>query len=297
MPSPRCGHTASCVNGKMIVLGGFVRPGLETMSNMWTWSPTSNQWTVQSCTGDVPVARREHSAVVMGNKIVIFGGSDAGHNNTFSDVAVLDVNACTWTKPTITSDANAAPAAGRRSHTAAISHDNTQMLVFFGYTDEITGPASPSVMVLDVKNWKWSNQFVAGGTGGQASSSAGAAGILDFLKANIIQISAFAGAVVLLIAAIIVAGWLRKRIRRQEDVVFDQGRPRNTPPSPTKPLLAVTHDGSDGHDGSAKSDGARLSVFPIPRYRSSKVGFMWFEEGGGGKSGAKVRKFFGVENQ
>jgi len=290
-PSPRYGHTASWVGNRMVIIGGFVRPGLESMSNIWMWDPSSLSWTQNTCTGTVPQSRREHSAVVMDNQIVIFGGSDATHSKTFNDVAVLDVPSCKWSMPTIASDANAAPSGGRRAHTAAISHDNTQMLVFFGFTDEKNATATPPVMVLDMKNWKWSSQFLPGGTVADSQATSTIQSILTFIESNIIIISAFAGAALLLIIAIIVAVCIRNRIRRQEEVVFDPRRPL-IPPSdsgPEKPKMAHVNEAG------GRSDPGRLTVFSAIQNRCSKGGFLWFEEGGGGKSGAKVRKFFGVD--
>jgi hypothetical protein len=40
-----------------------------------------------------------------------------------------------------------------------------------------------------------------------------------------------------------------------------------------------------------------LDVTQSVTERKSKAGFLWFEEGKGGKSGAKVRKLLGVEQQ
>jgi len=158
---------------------------------------------------------------------------------------------------------------------------------FFGYTDEKTSAATPQVLVLDMKNWKWASQFLPGGTvaGAGAQGAMTIQAILAFIESNIIIISAFAGAVVLLVISLIIAICIRNRIRRQEDGVFDSRRPLIHPQGPDMPPKA--HVQEEGRR-------SRFTVFSAMQ-RRSKGGFMWFEEGAGGKSGAKVRKFFGVD--
>ncbi len=48
----------------------------------------TNEWKFHDCTGDVPLSRSQHSAVVFDEKLVIFGGRSK--NFFFNDTIVLD---------------------------------------------------------------------------------------------------------------------------------------------------------------------------------------------------------------
>jgi N-acetylneuraminic acid mutarotase len=79
-PSPRMGHTASVVNGKMYVIGGY------SSSDKYTWfldrvdvfDPATNLWTTLKTTGTFTVRSGLGSGAING-KIYVLGGSNAVH--------------------------------------------------------------------------------------------------------------------------------------------------------------------------------------------------------------------------
>jgi Kelch motif len=106
----------------MIVWGGA--SGTVALGNGKIYRPTTDDWIPMATLG-APSPRYHHSAVVIDDKMVIFGGY-AGGANYFADGAMFDPATDTWT-PLAT---DGAPVA-RRSHAAAAV--GSKMVIFGGY--------------------------------------------------------------------------------------------------------------------------------------------------------------------
>ena len=89
MPTAKSGHTASVINGKIYVMGGYFRSqGQQTtdFSAIEIYHPRIGRW---SQNPDMPVARVGHKAEVVNGDIYIF--SDASHNDVpFTTVEVYN---------------------------------------------------------------------------------------------------------------------------------------------------------------------------------------------------------------
>lgn len=124
-PTPRSWHTAVWTGTRMIIWGGFRNVGgtYEASNNGASYDPATNTW---SAIAAAPIAARSgHTAVLAGNKMIVWGGTSAG--GFLSDGAIYDVATDSWTLlPTA-----GAPTA-RQMHTA--SYTGTKMIVFGGYT-------------------------------------------------------------------------------------------------------------------------------------------------------------------
>eukprot|EP00967_Tisochrysis_lutea_P059640 scaffold76032_cov33-Tisochrysis_lutea.AAC.2 len=112
-PPPGCAyHTATRLShGRVLVFGGndaecsFAQPHMLALSTM--------EWTHPTTTGDAPAARTGHAAVSLdGVRVLIYGGWDYTANGVGydfrDDIAILDTDSWTWSRPTVM---GAAPAA------------------------------------------------------------------------------------------------------------------------------------------------------------------------------------------
>ena len=89
MPTAKSGHTASVINGKIYVMGGyFWNRGQRTtdFKTIEIYDPRTGRWSQRP---DMPVARIGHKAEVVNGDIYIF--NDASHNDVpFTTVEVYD---------------------------------------------------------------------------------------------------------------------------------------------------------------------------------------------------------------
>ena len=76
MPTAKTGHTASVINGKIYVIGGFFRGNGPFMylSTVEIYDPETDRWTQGQ---DMPFGRWAHKAEVVNGNIYIFGGNSA----------------------------------------------------------------------------------------------------------------------------------------------------------------------------------------------------------------------------
>ncbi|KAG9311086.1 galactose oxidase [Chiua virens] len=104
-PAPRRAHTAVLYNGKIYVFGGG--NGLTALNDLWTLDVSrldtslrgiasgSLKWTLVK-TKEPPPPRGYHTANLVGNVMVIVGGSDGCE--CFSDVWCLNLDSLIWTR-------------------------------------------------------------------------------------------------------------------------------------------------------------------------------------------------------
>lgn len=99
-PAPRRAHTSVYYNGKIYVFGGG--NGLTALNDLWTLdvsrmdtslrsddSTGGLKWTLVKPESNPPPARGYHTANLVGNVMVIMGGSDG--RECFSDVWCLNL--------------------------------------------------------------------------------------------------------------------------------------------------------------------------------------------------------------
>lgn len=134
-PAPRRAHTAVLYNGKIYIFGGG--NGLTALNDLWTLDvsrldPTSQssysygggsfggssangslRWTLVETQGEPPAPRGYHTANLVGNVMIVVGGSDG--RECFSDVWCLQLDTLLWTRLNL-------PLSHRR-----LSHTSTQV--------------------------------------------------------------------------------------------------------------------------------------------------------------------------
>ena len=99
MPTPKALHTASVINGKIYVMGGYYRDQGQTTNNFKTieiYHPRTGRWTQEP---DMPDAKVGHKAEVINADIYIL--NEAEHNGTpFTTVEVYDTGVSPGVDPT-----------------------------------------------------------------------------------------------------------------------------------------------------------------------------------------------------
>jgi len=103
---PRWGHSCAFHSGKMYVFGGR---RTEDRNDIYSFDVKTQQWNeviLKRLTFNSPVPRRRHSAVFLGNQMIIFGGFDGSFYNdmqyaTFSDLVEDDYLENVYIKDTL----------------------------------------------------------------------------------------------------------------------------------------------------------------------------------------------------
>ncbi|TYJ57536.1 hypothetical protein B9479_001854 [Cryptococcus floricola] len=96
LPPPRRAHTTVLYQHYLVVFGGG--NGQAALNDVWALDITDLDnlvWLEWKTKGDVPQKKGYHTANLIGDKMVVFGGSD-GHAS-FADVHVLNLQTCVWT--------------------------------------------------------------------------------------------------------------------------------------------------------------------------------------------------------
>ena len=134
IPSPRRNHSATLVRDSIIIVFGGVggEKGLDYFNDTFTLDTFSRKWSLLRFADDValPPARRGHSTVAYGDRIILFGGgSSDGPRN---DLWVLDLHLgedLFWQRV----DIEDGPVPAPRGYHTATTIGNTMMLI--GGTD------------------------------------------------------------------------------------------------------------------------------------------------------------------
>lgn len=108
LPPGRDAHSAVAGGGGLWIFGGFSHnpakgpwvgcsPDDQCMyyNDLWKYDARANTWTKMNPSGDIPAGRWGHSADVIGNRMLIFGGNMAGSVNS-NDIYSYDFTNNHW---------------------------------------------------------------------------------------------------------------------------------------------------------------------------------------------------------
>lgn len=100
MPSARAGHSMCYYDDTLLVFGGMT-VGQQVTNDVYVYSIADDKWARQPVFGTKPAPRWCHSAQLVGQTLLVFGGwsyvTQAGERHTFlNDLHALDVESMTW---------------------------------------------------------------------------------------------------------------------------------------------------------------------------------------------------------
>lgn len=111
-------------------------------------------WNILVTTGQGPGPRDSHGAVVVGHKMIVFGGTNGCKK--VNDLHVLDLRTLEWTQP----ECQGIPPSPRESHTATLIGDDR--VVVFGGSGQGEANYLNDLHILDLKTMRWTSPEVRG---------------------------------------------------------------------------------------------------------------------------------------
>lgn len=111
-------------------------------------------WDTLATTGLGPGPRDSHSAVLVGKRMIVFGGTNG--SKKVNDLHILDLESKEWMQP----DCKGAAPSPRESHTATLV--GKDKLVIFGGSGEGEANYLNDLHVLDLNTMNWTSPVVKG---------------------------------------------------------------------------------------------------------------------------------------
>lgn len=153
-------HASMVVHGGCLyIYGGFTALD-ETLNDLWEFNILAKRWRrVVPASGVgrlIPGARAEHTSVVYGNKMIVFGGYDG--KKKLNDTFVFDFVSKTWAKPKA---AEINPPNRRCKHSAVRYGNLMYVLGGFQYNDG-DNYACTDLHMLDLDTYTWSTVLMSG---------------------------------------------------------------------------------------------------------------------------------------
>ncbi|CAL1296169.1 unnamed protein product [Larinioides sclopetarius] len=128
VPYPRSCHSACVIGHHMYIFGGYHNFSISLLNTVYRLDLITFEWEELFTSGIPPEERRFHSACVVDNQIVIFGGMGidrAGYHYTvLDDFSYLDTISLRWVTPKF----NGRPPCGRFNHTAVACNDGIYII-------------------------------------------------------------------------------------------------------------------------------------------------------------------------
>ncbi|KAE8684252.1 Galactose oxidase/kelch repeat superfamily protein, putative isoform 2 [Hibiscus syriacus] len=151
-PSPRESHTATLIgDDKVVIFGGSGEGGANYLCDLHVLDLRTMRWTSPQVRGHIPVPRDSHSAVAIGNKLVVYGG-DCG-DRYHGDVDIFDMDTSTWSRLAVQGSLP-----GVRAGHAAVTI-GAKVFVIGGVGDK---HYYNDVWVLDLNACRWTQLYICG---------------------------------------------------------------------------------------------------------------------------------------
>ncbi|CAL8236013.1 unnamed protein product [Boreogadus saida] len=154
-PSPKAGATLVMHKDLLVLFGGWTRPSPYPLhqperffDEIHTYSPSKNWWNcIVTTHGPPPMAG--HSSSVIGNTMVVFGGS-LGARQMSNEVWVLDLEQWSWSKPAISG-----PCPHPRGGQSQIVIDKETLLILGGCGGPNALLKDAWLLHMGVSPWTW----------------------------------------------------------------------------------------------------------------------------------------------
>ncbi|KAJ2803424.1 hypothetical protein H4S07_004460 [Coemansia furcata] len=151
-PSPRRTHTCFHYNGYVYLFGGG--DGHKALNDLWRVraEPTAQgtfEWEEVETTGGRPFPRGYHTSTLVGNQVVVFGGSDG--QECFGDTSLLNLDTMEWSHVSID------PPLTRLAHSATLV--GMYLFVICGHDG---ADYSSQVLMLKLDTLRWETRAIYG---------------------------------------------------------------------------------------------------------------------------------------
>ncbi|KZP09840.1 galactose oxidase [Athelia psychrophila] len=150
-PPPRRAHTAVLYKGQIWVFGGG--NGMQALNDVWALDVAHGveklKWTKIDTHGKKPQERGYHTANLVGNHMVVIGGSDG--RDTYQDIWFLNLDTALWTKAKLDKEYK------RLSHTA--TQVGSYLFVLGGYEGSAF---SPEMLLFNLVTLQWEHRAAYG---------------------------------------------------------------------------------------------------------------------------------------
>ncbi|KAJ2753575.1 hypothetical protein GGI19_003041 [Coemansia pectinata] len=151
-PSPRRTHTCFHYNGYVYLFGGG--DGHKALNDLWRVraEPTAQntfEWEEVETKGGRPFPRGYHTSTLVGNQVVVFGGSDG--QECFGDTSLLNLDSMEWSHVSID------PPLTRLAHSATLV--GMYLFVICGHDG---ADYSSQVLMLKLDTLRWETRAIYG---------------------------------------------------------------------------------------------------------------------------------------
>ncbi|XP_064603068.1 uncharacterized protein LOC135468634 [Liolophura sinensis] len=147
----RAYHTTTLYRHELWIFGGvYPRPNPQPdgcSDELHIFSPVMENWYSPIVTGDKPLARSGHSATLIGDQLVVFGGWDAPV--CYSDTFILDMTLLDWSQPKIVGKAPKP-----RSWHASCALSGQRVLIHGGYDGDL---ALDDTHIFNLRDKSWTH--------------------------------------------------------------------------------------------------------------------------------------------
>ncbi|XP_052770249.1 uncharacterized protein LOC128209997 [Mya arenaria] len=129
----RAYHSATLYRHELWIFGGvYPRPDPQPdgcSNEIQIFSPVMESWYSPIVSGEKPIPRSGHSATLLNDQLVVFGGWDAPIS--YSDLHILDMSIVEWTQPKV----SGSPPSPRSWH-ASCALSNNRVMIHGGYNGD-----------------------------------------------------------------------------------------------------------------------------------------------------------------
>ncbi|KAK3587758.1 hypothetical protein CHS0354_042719 [Potamilus streckersoni] len=147
----RAYHTATLYRHELWIFGGvYPRPDPQPdgcSNEIHIFSPVMESWYDPIIKGEKPVPRSGHSATLIRDQLVVFGGWDAPY--CYNDIHILDMSIVEWSKP----DVKGTPPAPRSWH-ASCALSGNRILIHGGYDGNL---ALDDAHIFNLDDMSWTH--------------------------------------------------------------------------------------------------------------------------------------------
>lgn len=130
----RAYHSATLYRNELWIFGGvYPRPDPQPdgcSNEVHIFSPVLENWYAPIVNGEKPLPRSGHSATLINDQLVMFGGWDAPY--CYNDLYILDMSIVEWAKPEV----NGTPPSPRSWH-ASCALSGSRIMIHGGYDGDL----------------------------------------------------------------------------------------------------------------------------------------------------------------